>query len=171
MKNYLSPLFILLVVPIIGYADKQNIAFDVVACVNSTNGFPETLDKTPWELEQAVLEVPFDHEHVRLEPNYYFVGGRRLGWHGTWALLLALGDDEWVAFETRSKDDQLRVFAASFVPDKVVAALEVCSVEWGGFWTKEYPLIETIPKQQPIAPLFDSSELNVEDLLPPRPAD
>ncbi len=125
-------LFFLLIVPVTASADKQDVAVDVVACVNSSNGYLGEIDGEPWELAQAILNIPYDHERIRLAPDYYFVGGRRLGWHGTWAAFLYLGADEWMAFETRAEDDRLTVFGASFVPAEVIQAFAECGVEWGG---------------------------------------
>ena len=171
IKNFLSLLFVLLVVPATGYADKQNIAIDVVACINSAKGYPDTLDGAPWELAQAILEIPYDHERVRLAPDYYFVGGRTLGWHGTWAAFLHLGNNEWVAFETRAEGDELAVFGASFVPNEIVDAFAICGVDWGGHWIEDYPLLEVTTEQGPVAPLATGPLLNGDDLLPPKPKD
>lgn len=171
VKNFLSLLFFLLVVPVTAYADKQAIAVDLVACVNVTNGYPKEIDSEPWELAQAILEIPYDHERVRLAPDYHFVGGRRLGWHGTWAAFLHLGSDGWMVFETRAEDDRLDVFAASFVPTVVTEAFETCGVKWGGYWTDDYPIIEVETEQQPASPLVFGPIPNGDDLLPPKPID
>jgi hypothetical protein len=170
-NNIFLLLFLLLVVPATSSAEEQIMAVDLVACVNSANGYSDEIDGIPWELAQAVLEVPYDHERTRLAPDYYFVHGRRLGWHGTWASLLYLGADGWTAFETRAEDDRLDVFAASFVPAKVVEAFAECDVEWGGYWADEYPLLEVPPEQQPAVSFSPRQHWNGEDLLPPKPND
>ncbi|SFR32702.1 hypothetical protein SAMN04488005_0358 [Yoonia tamlensis] len=170
-NSFLLLLFFLLVVSATTYADKQIMAAELVTCVNSTNGYLDGIDGKSWEPAQAVLGIPYDYERTRLAPDYYFVYGRKLGWHGTWASLLYLGTDGWMAFEARAEDDRLDVFAASFVPVRVVEAFAVCGVEWGGFWDDEYPLIEVAPVQQTVAPLSLRPLWNGEDLLPPKPND
>lgn len=165
------PLFFLTTVPMTASADKQAVAVNLVACVNSANGYSGEIDGEPWELAQAILEIPNDHERIRLPPDYYFVGGRRLGWHGAWAAFLHLGADGWMAFETHAADDRLAVFAASFVPVEVVEAFADCNVEWRGYWTDEYPLLEVTAEQQPVAPSSPRSLWNGVDLLPPKPND
>jgi hypothetical protein len=76
-----------------------------------------------------------------------------------------------MAFETFAEDEILAEFAASFVPDEVVEAFAECDVEWGGYWTDEYPLLEGMAEQQPVAPLLPIPLWNSEVLLPPKPND
>ena len=172
-KKFVILLLCLLAAPVIGLADKQNTAVDVVICVNSANGYSDLIDNSPWELAQAILEIPYDHELVRLANGYYFVGGKKLGYHGTWAAFLNIANDEWIAFETRAENDELGMFGASFVPSEVVAAFDLCGVDWGGYWAEEYPIVVMEPT---ITPLPDALRLpanplkNGADLLPPTTA-
>ncbi len=170
-KNFLLLLFLLFVVPATAHADKQAIAVDVVACVNTTNGYSKEIYDEPWELAQAILEIPFDYERFRLAPDYYLVGGRMLGSHGTWSAFLYLGLDGWMVFETRAEDDRLDMFGASFVPTVVVEAFEACGAKWGGHWTGDYPIIEAETEERPTSPLVFGPILDWDDLLPPKPTD
>ncbi|WP_372574502.1 hypothetical protein [Ruegeria jejuensis] len=126
-------------------ADKADAAVDIVSCINSLNGHAEPLHEAQWELSQAVLELPYEHELVRLADGYFFVTGRRLGYHGTWAALLDIAAGKWIAYETRDQNDDLLVFGSSFVPPDVVSALAKCGVEWGGYWVEEYPVVVLDP--------------------------
>ncbi len=164
-------LSLIIVLPLAVYADRQAVAFDVVACVNSQNGYPREIDDAPWEPEQAILEVPYEHERTRLAPDYYLVYGRRLGWHGTWAALLYLGEDGWFAFETRSQEENSARFASNFVPDAVIEAFMKCGAEWSEHWTKEYPVVNVAPSRQPPIPLVSEPFWNDENLLPPKRID
>lgn len=152
-------------------ADKTDEALEIVSCVNTVNGHAEPVFETPWELTQAVIELPYEHELERLADGYFFVGGRMLGYHGTWFAFLDITESDWFAYEMRDQNDELWVFAASFVPPEVVSALGDCGVKWGGFWDSEYPIVVLDP---PVAvPLPKEQRLpqnpleNGADLLPP----
>ena len=71
----------------------------------------------------------------------------------------------------RAQNDELWLFAASFVPPDVVSALSGCGEKWGGFWDGEYPIAILDP---PVAvPLPEEQRLpkdpleNGANLLPP----
>ncbi|CUH43148.1 hypothetical protein [Ruegeria atlantica] len=153
-------------------ADKTDEAIEIVSCINTANGHSEPVYGTPWELSQAVLELPFEHELERLADGYFFIGGRRLGYHGTWAAFLDLSLCDGIAYEVRDQDDALLIFASSFVPPEVVSALGGCGVVWGGFWIEEYPIVVLDPP--PVTPLPEGQRLpnnSLEsgvDLLPPK---
>lgn len=168
LKLNLAFSFLLLVLAGATYAGEHHSAVEIVACVNSENGFSEELQGEPWVLEQAILEVPYEHETKRLDTGYHFVAGRMLGWHGTWIAFLDLNSDEWTAFETRTQDDGWKTFGESFVPKSVIQGFAACGVNWGGLWTGEYPLNEVGAEQNLIAP---SVLLPIEggSLLPPKP--
>lgn len=169
-KSFLKWLVLLFAVPSAVYADEQNMVVEVVSCVNSANGYPNPLGAATWELEQAVLELSSGLEKVSLAPDFHFVGGRKLGWHGTWVAFLKLSDDEKVAFETRPEPDSFRVFGESYVPEKVVAAFEECGIDWGGYWHDDYPFIEQVSGQKVQVPLFGNSAFDAKNLLPPKSA-
>lgn len=153
-------------------ADKTDEAIEIASCINTANGHSEPVYGTPWELSQAVLELPLEHELERLADGYFFIGGRRLGYHGTWAAFLDLTVSEWIAYETRDQDDDLLIFASSFVPPEVVSTLGECGVLWGGSWVEEYPVVVLDPP--PVTPLPEEQRLpdnpliSGVDLLPPK---
>ncbi|WP_166417367.1 hypothetical protein [Cochlodiniinecator piscidefendens] len=66
--------------PITAMAQQDEIAVDLVECVNLANGHSIQLNEAAWELSQANLDLVYDQY---LEGGYYFVRGRPLGWHGT----------------------------------------------------------------------------------------
>ena len=175
IKIFLAVFLSLLSFPIAGFADTQNTAKDVVACINSTNGYADQFEGDQWELPQAILVIPSEHEQFRLMDGYHLVGGRSLGWHGTWVAFLDLRNEEWVAFETRDEIDESVAFAESYVPVEVVEAFVTCRVEWGGYWTEEYPFIEVGEAQKPIAPQNHEPETyeppDGVNLLPPKVSD
>ncbi len=147
------------------------VAFEVVSCINTVNGHVEPVLGTPWELTQAVLELPYEHELERLADGLFFVVGRRLGYHGTWVALLDISRSDWFAYEVRDEEADLWIFGASLVPTEVISALEECSVRWGGFWADEFPMfpleaptVAPLPKEQKLP---DNLLKNDANLLPP----
>lgn len=152
------------------FAEKDETAFEIVSCVNTTNGHFEPFRNTPWQLTQAVLGQPFERERDRLEEGFHIIHGRLLGYHATWLALLDLTEKDWRAFETRSENDGLRIFGASFVPDEIISALASCGVVWSGYWAKEYPFIDPTRAKEHSAQELPIYLWDVDDLMPPRPS-
>ena len=88
IKKFAPVLFSLVSFPISSFADTQDTAVEIVACINSANGYVENFEGDEWELPQAVLEVLNERERSQLIDGYHLVVGRMLGWHGTWAAFL-----------------------------------------------------------------------------------
>lgn len=172
IKKFAPVLLSLLSFPISGFADTQDTAVEIVACINSANGYADNFEGDEWELPQAVLEMPNEQERFQLVDGYHLVVGRMLGWHGTWAAFLDLRDAEYIAFETRDENDNSAAFAESYVPVEVVEAFLSCGTEWGGYWTGKGPFIEVVEVEEPIAPRTyqtqQSEPMNGVDLLPPK---
>ncbi|MEH6522742.1 hypothetical protein [Sulfitobacter sp.] len=172
MKKFVLAVAAALIIPSSPvFAEKVDVATEIVSCINAANDHVELLRKETWHLSQAVLELPYEHELTRLADGFYFFHGRRLGYHGTWAAFLDISTSEWFAYETRNQDDELLIFAASFVPPEVISALGECNVRWGGFWIDEYPIVVLDPPVP--TPLLKAQRLpknpsiNGENLLPP----
>ncbi|UWR03240.1 hypothetical protein K3740_00565 [Ruegeria conchae] len=157
------------------FPEGAEVAFDVVSCTNTVNGHIEPVAGTPWELTQAVLELPYQHESERLDDGFFFVVGRRLGYHVTWIALLDISQSDRVAYEVRDEQAGLWTFGASLVPPEVISALGECNVRWGGFWGDEFPtVVVDAPAITPLPPeqrLPDNPLRSGADLLPPIVAD
>lgn len=154
------------------FAEKADVAAEIVSCINTANGHVEPVGKTRWYLTQAILVLPYEHERTRLADGIFFIGGRMLGYHGTWTMFLDVSESDWVAYETRDQDDELKGFAASFVPPEIITALGGCSVRWSGFWVGKFPFVVLDPPV--VTPLTEEQRLPEDpfsdggaNLLPP----
>lgn len=113
-------------------AENAASGSQVVACVNSENGFGNKLLIKDWD-------VNFAQSSPILEDGFHFMRGS-LGWHLTWGVLLDLKSTPIIAYETYGADgDMTGAFGRQIVPVKVRAALETCGIVWGGLWPQKWP--------------------------------
>ncbi|CAN0605986.1 unnamed protein product, partial [Ectocarpus sp. 12 AP-2014] len=111
---------------------------------------------------------PFEHSRVHLAEGFFLIRGINLGHVGGWVALLDGSPNDWAAYEILNRDGKPRLFS---VPLQVIAALDLCGVQWGGTWDEKLPFVERVPPAR--VPLLKALRLpddpfkNGANLLPP----
>lgn len=115
-------------------SEPENVGELLVECLNHHNEFGVWWDLTGADYLKA-------HEDLggAWSPSYYIITGR-LGWHVTWATIIPLKTETFVAYETFGAENSLNeaLFRVE-LPTRIIGSLKRCGVAFDGVYPDELP--------------------------------